>query len=262
MTHPELDNGYLRIANELAEAFAKLRLAPRRWQVLWAIIRLTYGYNKKADRISLGQLHKLTGIYHRHLSFELGQLVKMNILTKQRGGYINTYGLQKYHDQWQTIPSSGNTQFKEYPELGIPETGNETIPSSGNETIPNSGNHQRQKTKNKPLEKISDEIQNLKSRYLSLKLIDEAINAIASTRKSGKVSDSIILSQLKKWSRYPAEQVEAGINIFIDRNYAGQGKRESYLLGIIRNQPPTQSENAFKEAARPKEINLDEILAN
>lgn len=146
--------------------------------------------------------------------------------------------------------------------MGIPETGNETIPSSGNETIPNSGNHQRQKTKNKPLEKISDEIQNLKSRYLSPKLIDEAINAIASTRKCGKVSDSIILSQLQKWSRYPAEQVEAGINIFIDKNYADQGKRESYLLGIIRNQPPTQSENAFKEAASPKEINLDEILAN
>lgn len=74
----------------------------------------------------------------------------------------------------------------------------------------------------------------MKSRYKNPALIDQAFKAIASTRKSGKVADTVLLAQLKKWERYPIEQVEAGIKIYLDKDYAGQGKGEAYLLGIIR----------------------------
>jgi hypothetical protein len=32
------------------------------------------------------------------------------------------------------------------------------------------------------------------------------------------------------------EQVEAGIKIYLAEDYASQGKREDYLMGIIRHQ--------------------------
>jgi hypothetical protein len=78
-------------------------------------------------------------------------------------------------------------------------------------------------------------------------LIGEVFSAIRTTRKSGKVKDTVLLALLKKMARYPAEQVEAGIRIYLDKDCAGQGKPEEYLMGIIRNQtdakpePETQS---------------------
>ena len=66
-------------------------------------------------------------------------------------------------------------------------------------------------------------------------MIDDVFQAIASTRKSGRVAESVLIAQLKKWEIYPVEQVESGIRVYLEKDYAGQGKREEYLLGIIRN---------------------------
>ena len=76
----------------------------------------------------------------------------------------------------------------------------------------------------------------LKNRYSDVDLIDSVFAAFASTRKCGKVKDSVLLAQLRKWEKYPVEQVESGIRIYLDKDCAGQGKREEYLWGIIRNQ--------------------------
>jgi hypothetical protein len=80
------------------------------------------------------------------------------------------------------------------------------------------------------------DIFSLRERYSDQRLIDDVFAAIASTRKSNKVADSVLLVQLQKWERYPVEQVVSGIRIYLDKGYADQGKDEKYLLGIIRNQ--------------------------
>jgi hypothetical protein len=105
-------------------------------------------------------------------------------------------------------------------------------------------------------------ILSLKERYFDQGLIDQALQAISSTRKSGKVSDSILVNQLRKWSRYPAAQVEAGIRIYLEKDYPGQGKGENYLLGIIRNQSPSQTIKSLEGTTSPKGINLNEIYTN
>ena len=84
--------------------------------------------------------------------------------------------------------------------------------------------------------KIAGDISLLKERFSDQNLIDKTFQAIASTRRSNRVADSVLLAQLQKWKKYPVEQVEAGIRIFLDKDYAAQGKREEYLLAIIRNQ--------------------------
>jgi hypothetical protein len=78
------------------------------------------------------------------------------------------------------------------------------------------------------------EIFSLRERYSDQNLIDQAFKAIASTRKYGKVSDSILLKELRKWERYPIEHVETCIRIYMDKDCAGQGMDENYLLGIMR----------------------------
>lgn len=96
-----------------------------------------------------------------------------------------------------------------------------------------SSEHKQTQDKHK---KETPDFFSLKKRYTNQKLIDQCFDALRSTRKNGKVKDSVLLAQLQKWDRYPVEQVESGIQVYLDKDYGGQGKREEYLLGIIRNQ--------------------------
>lgn len=100
----------------------------------------------------------------------------------------------------------------------------------------------------------------LKNRYPDQDLIDKVFQAIASTRKSEKVADSVLLAQLQKWDRYPVDQVENGIRIYLEKDCAGQGKREPYLLGIIRNQQVTQKR---PDSSPPKkQPSIKELMSN
>ncbi len=43
----DLENGYLRLANQIRDALCIVELSGREFRVLNAIIRLTYGWSKK-----------------------------------------------------------------------------------------------------------------------------------------------------------------------------------------------------------------------
>jgi len=88
--------------------------------------------------------------------------------------------------------------------------------------------------KNKRTPADFSKIQSLEERYSDRNLINQCFEIITSTRKTNRVSDSVKLSILQQWNNYPADQVMAGIRIYIEKDYAGQGKGEKYLLGIIR----------------------------
>jgi hypothetical protein len=102
----------------------------------------------------------------------------------------------------------------------------------------------------------------LKKRYSDQDLIDKAFQAIASTRKSNKVADSVLFAQLQKWDRYPCEQVESGIRVYLEKDCAGQGKREEYLLGIIRNQTGIKPDSQQPLISPKQQPSLEELLSN
>jgi hypothetical protein len=94
---------------------------------------------------------------------------------------------------------------------------------------------------------ITPGIFSLRKRYSDQNLIDRVFAAIASTRKSNKVADSVLLVQLQKWERYPVKLAEAGMKTYLDKGYADQGKREDYLLGIIRRISKEKSKSPNQE---------------
>jgi len=105
----------------------------------------------------------------------------------------------------------------------------------------------------------------LREKYLDQSLIDRAFQAIASTRKNGKVADSVIFAQLKKWELYPVEHVIAGIKTYLEKDYAGDGKAENYLLGIIRGigkQADSKRPSLTTVTYLPQEVDLESIYAN
>jgi hypothetical protein len=99
------------------------------------------------------------------------------------------------------------------------------------------------KNKETPCEVLC-EISELAKRYSDQETIDQAFQAISSTRKLNRIADTVKCSILKTWERHPAESVIAGIRTYLEKGYHGQGKDEKYLLGIIRNLKPEASMTA------------------
>lgn len=121
----------------------------------------------------------------------------------------------------------------------------------------------RNKTKKDP-SAISEEIAVLTSKLFlgeEKELFNQVVKAISSTRKRGKVSPSIILTQLKEWEKYTIEQVHEGIRIYLEKACHREGKDEKYLLGIIRKQKtPHSSKNGYPEKS-PAKKNGNFLLA-
>jgi phage replication O-like protein O len=105
---PQVEDGYLKIAHEIAEAFSRIRISGNEWRILWVILRKTYGWNKKMDHISTTQFEKETGLKRRHVSRALSSLIKRRIVTNNGDSFIGTYGLQKDYSRWKTVTKNGD----------------------------------------------------------------------------------------------------------------------------------------------------------
>ena len=97
------------------------------------------------------------------------------------------------------------------------------------------------KRNKKPPAEISSKISSLRERYSDQEIIDQAFQAISSTRNTNLIADSVKLKILQSWGKYPVASVMAGIRTYLEKDYARQDKDENYLLGIIRNHKPVES---------------------
>ncbi|QNT75214.1 replication protein [Dehalogenimonas etheniformans] len=111
MASPQLENGFLRIACELIEAISRTRFSPRESQVFWSVVRRTYGWNKKADRISYSQLEESTGLNRRHIADALSRLIRRNIISRCGSGYKLSYGIQKDYQLWIVTDRGNNSKL-------------------------------------------------------------------------------------------------------------------------------------------------------
>jgi hypothetical protein len=66
-------------------------------------------------------------------------------------------------------------------------------------------------------------------------LVEEVLEKIALTRKSGRVAESVITGLLKKLHAFEPWKVGTGISKYLQGEYYLDGKDERYLLGIVRN---------------------------
>lgn len=104
VSNPQAENGHIDIAHEIAESFFNLQLSGNQWRILWIILRQTYGWHKKSDRISISYFQNKSGLQRRHISRALKDLVERNIVTKNDTSFITTYGFQKDNSKWKLSP--------------------------------------------------------------------------------------------------------------------------------------------------------------
>ena len=100
MASPQKEDGHVEIANEIIEILAMTYLSSYESQVLWAIFRKTYGWQKKEDWITNTQLSRMTNIKECHISRTMKKLIKRNMVIKN-GKKIS---FQKDYDKWEKIP--------------------------------------------------------------------------------------------------------------------------------------------------------------
>ncbi len=139
----DLDDGYTRIANELLEAVMLAGLTQHQLLVFLAVMRKTYGFNKKLDWVSNEQLSELTGILPHKCSAAKSVLVKRGIFI-QSGR--NT-GINNVVSEWSTLPESGKKNKVYLKEVNLPESGKKSLPKSGKGVYPNQVNTKDKLTK-------------------------------------------------------------------------------------------------------------------
>lgn len=96
MANPQKENGYTPIANELLDALCRLQISGNEWSYVHAVIRKTYGYNKKEDWVTNTQIAKITGLHPVRVSEAKKKLVELQIVTENR----NKISLQKDYQKW------------------------------------------------------------------------------------------------------------------------------------------------------------------
>ncbi|HHB8451004.1 replication protein [Klebsiella pneumoniae] len=139
----DLDDGFTRIANELLEAVMHAGLSQHQLLVFMAVMRKTYGFNKKSDWVSNEQLSELTGILPHKCSAAKSVLVKRGILT-QTGRVI---GINKTVSEWSSLPVKGTEKKPYLKKVTLPESGKKSLPESGNAYYPNQVNTKDKHTK-------------------------------------------------------------------------------------------------------------------
>ncbi|EMK1793348.1 replication protein [Klebsiella variicola] len=139
----DLDDGFTRIANELLEAVMHAGLSQHQLLVFMAVMRKTYGFNKKSDWVSNEQISVLTGILPHKCSAAKSTLVKRGILT-QTGRVI---GINKAVSEWSSLPVKGTEKKPYLKKVTLPESGKKSLPESGNAYCPNQVNTKDKHTK-------------------------------------------------------------------------------------------------------------------
>jgi hypothetical protein len=82
-------------------------------------------------------------------------------------------------------------------------------------------------------------------------ILRQTVQSLATTRRSGKVAASVLDALAGKLARHPEAAVLAGCRIYLERDYAGEGKDEAYLLGIVRGEAKRMNGGSGTEGPRP-----------
>ncbi|MBS3927745.1 MAG: replication protein [Sphingomonadales bacterium] len=98
MASPQTENGYFKVANELADAIFLFPFSgPQLRLVIW-VMRYSYGWRRKETQsITLDGLTSITTIPRSTLSWTIQQLVGSGVLVRSKD---LTYRLNKNYEEW------------------------------------------------------------------------------------------------------------------------------------------------------------------
>ena len=102
MANPQKQDGYVAVANPIWEALSKASLTGREYQIVMAVIRKTYGWNRKSSEISIKEFTELTGITTRSFIVRIIKQLELKSVIKafHQHGHTTQYALNKNYETW------------------------------------------------------------------------------------------------------------------------------------------------------------------
>lgn len=139
MASPQKENGYIEVSTEVAEKLATLHMSGNEWMIWWVVLRKTWGWKKKEDRISLTQFQKLTELSRPAVVLALDRLVAKNVLVAKPLPLGKQFSFNKDYETWtsseKATSSIINTKVVAKPLLPIVAKPLHTITTTTKETI-------------------------------------------------------------------------------------------------------------------------------
>ncbi len=120
MASPQKEKGSTMIANEVLEKIYSFPFTTGELRVLLFIIRKTWGWHKKEDKISYGQIVNSTKISRRNAIYVVSSLVQKQALVVKKGS-INTISFNKDYEKW-VVPKIALVQNSVLPSARISTT--------------------------------------------------------------------------------------------------------------------------------------------
>jgi len=103
LANPQKENGYTPISNEILDALIKTKINSDAWKLTLFIIRKTYGFNKKQDKIALSQFVLATQLKKSVVCRGLNRLQNMNIIIRIANDECTIYRFNKDFDTWKPL---------------------------------------------------------------------------------------------------------------------------------------------------------------
>lgn len=102
MANPQIEDGYIRIANELFEAiYMHYDFTKRQLKVISTIIRNSYGWNRKECKMTIREIEEKTGMKYQHIYPVIKELISMNVIKiSGESASCRTFKLNKNYTEW------------------------------------------------------------------------------------------------------------------------------------------------------------------
>jgi phage replication O-like protein O len=133
---PQVENGYTRLANDLYEALGRAPFNRREYKLLHAVVRDTYGWNRKMTKTPKLELFRRVGLRPEHGYTTLKDLLDRQVLVENEGGV----GLQKDFDRWRPKSSAKTVLVpkQHYSQSSTSGVAKSALVTSAESALPNS----------------------------------------------------------------------------------------------------------------------------
>ena len=125
MASPQLEDGYVRIANELYQAVYKANLSGSEFRVLLFIIRQTYGFNKTERRLAISYIANGSEIPEKTVRRCINSLIEKNIIAA-KSEYQNEakiLRINKRYNQWRLLKNEYSKMTTQKRVVRLPKNG-------------------------------------------------------------------------------------------------------------------------------------------
>lgn len=125
MANPQTENGFTRLANEILEAMARIKLSPTQYRLLFVIWRYTYGFKRKSHNFSLTFFEQATGCDKRSIQRQLNDLDDKKIIIQEvKNGVGRIIEFNKNYEAWAGVGQTTIGNLANGEEQSIGETTN------------------------------------------------------------------------------------------------------------------------------------------